>query len=237
MKLIVGQSNAIRQIDHSVSALATSEGTVCVFGEGGTGKTLIAQAIHARDPRRAGRPLVVLHCATLPADSRNGDKIVDLFEGAFQVARRGTVVLKQVAALSALSQTGLLHAITQHVCVDTGVRLIATTTTDLVPPMQQGQFRTDLFHRLAGITIAVPPLRKRKPDIPWLARHFIRCSNVRHCRDIRDITPQALRVLLKHDWPGNVGELQRCIERVCMRTDQAVIDCTELVRTIDALKA
>jgi len=100
MKLIVGQSDAIRQIDHSLSTLAASEGTVCVYGERGTGKTLIAQAIHARDSRRADRPLVVLHCATLPADSRDGDKIVDLLDGASQVARGGTVVLKQVATLS-----------------------------------------------------------------------------------------------------------------------------------------
>jgi len=237
MKLIVGQSEAIRQIDHSVSALATSGGTVCVFGEGGTGKTLIAQAIHARDPHRAGRPLIVIHCATLPADSRNGDKIFDLFEGASQVARGGTVVLKQVAALSPSSQTGILHAIKQQVAIHTGVRVIATTTRELLSPMPQGQFRADLFRRLPGISITVPPLRKRKVDIPWLVAHFIHCSNVRHCRDVRDITPQALRVLLKHNWPGNVRELQRCIERACMRTDQAVIDCTELVGTIDALKA
>lgn len=237
MKLIVGQSDAIRQIDHSVTTLATSEGTVCVYGEGGTGKTLIAQAIHARDPRRAGRPLVVLHCATLPADSRNGDKMVDLFEGASQVARGGTVVLKQAAALPPLSQTGILRAIKQQAAVHAGVRVIATTTRGLLSPMQQGQFRADLFRRLAGVTITVPPLRKRKADIPWLVAHFIHCFNVRYGRDIRGITPQALRVLLKHGWPGNVRELQWCIDRACRRADRAVIDCTELEDTIDASKA
>ncbi len=237
MKLIVGQSNAIRQIDHSVSALATSGGTVCVFGEGGTGKTLIAQAIHARDPHRAGRPLVVIHCATLPADSRNGDKIVDLFDGASQVARGGTVVLKQVAALSALSQTALLHAIKHQAASHTGVRVIATTTRELLSPMPQGQFRADPFRRLPGISITVPPLRKRKADIPWLVAHFIHCFNVQYCRDIRGITLPAHRVLLKHDWPGNVRELQCCIDCACRRTDRAVIDCTELVGTIDGLRA
>jgi DNA-binding NtrC family response regulator len=235
MRLIVGQSDAIRQIDRSVSTLATSEGTVCVYGEGGTGKTLIAQAIHARDPRRASRPLVVLHCATLPANSRNGDndKMVDLFEGASQVARGGTLVLKQVAALSALSQTGILHAIKRRACVDTGVRVIATTKESLAP-MPQGQLHADLVRHLAGITITVPPLRKRKADIPWLAAHFIHCFNVRYCRDIRGMTPHALRVLLKHDWPGNVRELQCCIDRACRRTDRALIDCGELEGAIDA---
>jgi DNA-binding NtrC family response regulator len=234
MKLIIGQSEAIRQIDRSVSALATSERTVCVFGEGGTGKTLIAQAIHARDPHRAGRPLIVLHCATLPADSRNEDKIVQFFEGAFQVARGGTLVLKQVAALSPSSQTGILRAIKQQAAVDTGVRVIATTTKELLFSMHQGQLQADLFRHLAGITITVPPLRKRKADIPWLVAHFLHCFNVRHCRDIRGMTPLALRVLLKHDWPGNVRELQCCIDRVCWRTHRALIDWAELEGAIDA---
>jgi len=237
MKLIVGQSDVMRQIDQSVSTLATSDGTVCVYGERGTGKILIAQAIHARDRGRAGRPFVVLHCATLPADSRDGDKIFDLFEETCQMAHRGTLVLKQVAALSAPSQALLLCAIKQHASVDTRVRVIATTTTDLFPLMQQGQFHTDLFHRLTGTTITVPPLRKRKEDISWLVRHFIRGFNVQYHRDIRGITPQALQILLKHDWPGNVRELKRCIERAGMRTDRAVMDGTELEGTIDALKA
>lgn len=228
MESIVGRSDAIRQIDQSISTLATSEETVCVYGERGTGKTLIARAIHGRDPRRAGRTLVVVHCGTLPADSREADKIFDLLEGASQVARRGTLVLKQAAALSAPLQTGLFRAIRQHASVDTGIRVIATMTTDLFPPMEQGQSRAGLFHRLAGSTITVPPLRKRKADIPWLVAHFIHCFNVRHCRDIRGITRQALRVLLKHDWPGNVRELKRCIDRACVRTDHGVINCTEL---------
>jgi two-component system response regulator HydG len=237
MKLIMGQSDASRQIDQSVNTLATSDGTVCVYGERGTGKTLIAQAIHARDPRRAGRPLVVVHCTTLPPDFTEGDKIFDLFEGAFQVANGGTLVLKQVASLSAASQTVLLHTIKQHASIDGGIRVIATTTTDLFPMMQHGQFHTDLFHRLAGITIPVPPLRKRKADIPWLIAHFLRSFNTRHgWKDIRGITHEALRVLLKHDWPGNVRELKCCIERACMRTHRAVINDTELEDTIDALK-
>ncbi len=236
MKLIVGQSNAIRQIDHSVSALAASGGTVCVFGEGGTGKTLIAQAIHARDPHRAGRPLVVIHCATLAADSRNGDKIVDLFEGASQVARGGTVILKQVSALSPSSQTGILRAIRHRAASHTGVRVIATTTRELLSPVPQGQFRADPFRHLPDISITVPPLRKRKADIPWLAAHFIRCFNAQYCRDIRGITLQARRALLKHDWPGNVRELQCCIDHACRRTDRAVIDYTELEDAVDALK-
>jgi DNA-binding NtrC family response regulator len=237
MKLIVGQSAAIRQIDHSVSALATSERTVCVYGEGGTGKTLIAQAIHARDPHRAGRPLVVLHCATLRTDSRNGNKIVDLFEGASQVARGGTVVLKEVAALSPSSQTGILHVINRQGAVHTRVRVVATTTRVLLSSMQQEQLHADLFRHLTGITITVPPLRKRKADIPWLAAHFIHCFSVRYCREIRGMTPLALRVLLKHDWPGNVRELQCCIDRACRQTHRALIDCAEVVATIDARKA
>jgi DNA-binding NtrC family response regulator len=159
--------------------------------------------------------------------------MVDLFEGASQVARGGTLVLKQVATLSALSQTGILHAIKQRVCVDTGVRVIATTTKESLAPMQQGQLHADLFRRLAGITITVPPLRKRKADIPWLAAHFIHRFNVRYCRDIRGMTPHALRVLLKHDWPGNVRELQSCIDRACRRTNRGVIDWTELEGAID----
>jgi len=237
MELIIGQSKAIRQIKDAITTLARTDVPVCIYGEPGTGKTLIAEAIHARDPRGAGRPLVVLRCATLAAYSRERDKIFDLFEETCQMAHRGTLVLKQVAALSAPSQALLLCAIKQHASVDTRVRVIATTPTDLFPLTQQGQFQTDLFHRLTGTTITVPPLRKRKEDISWLVRHFIRGFNVQYHRDIRGITPQALQILLKHDWPGNVRELQRCIERVCMRTDKAVIDCTELVGTIDALKA
>jgi len=237
MELIIGQSKVIRQIKDAITTLARTDVPVCIYGEPGTGKTLIAEAIHARDPRGAGRPLAVLRCATLAAYSRERDKIFDFFEDSFQIARRGTLVLKQVAVLSALSQAGLLHAIEQNVSVDTGVRVIATTTTDLLQLTQQGQFRTDLFHRLVGFPIIVPPLRKRKTDIPWLVAHFIRGFNVRHCRDVRDITPQALRFILNHDWPGNVRELKRCVERACMRTDQPVIDGTELLGTIDALKA
>jgi len=235
MKPIMGQSDAIRRIDRSVSTLATSDGPVCVYGERGTGKTLIAQTIHARDPGRAGQSLVVVHCATLPAGFTEGDKILALFEGAFQVARGGTLVLKEVPALSAATQSLLHCALKQHISADAGVRVIATASTDLVPLMQQGQFHTGLFHRLAGITMTVPPLRKRKSDIPWLVAHFIGDLNVRYCRDIQGITPQALRILLKHDWPGNVQELKRCIEHAVLKTDRAVIDCPELEDAINSM--
>lgn len=238
MEPIVGQSEAIRQIDHLVSTLATTDETVCIYGEHGTGKTEIAKTIHARDPRRAGRPFVVLHCATLSADPAQWEnKNSNLFDGTFQLARRGTLVLRNVAALSATSQAELLEAIDEDVAADTGVRVIATITTDLFSPMEQGGFHRELSRHRAGFTITVPPLRERKEDIPCLVTRFIHSFNLRHCRDVQRITRHALQILLKHHWPGNVRELKCCIEHACMRTDQPAIDSTVLVAAIAALKA
>jgi len=242
---MVGDSEAMQEVYYSITKVAQSDANICLYGESGTGKELIARAIHDSG-RRQGRPFVILDCAAIPEGlmesemfghvrgaftSAVGDRV-----GVFQLADTGTLFLDEVAELPVPLQAKLLRVIqnrefrrvgsSHSVRVD--VRILAATNKDLPDLVKRGQFREDLFYRLDVISITVPPLRKRKEDIPLLLEHFVEQFNRNSEKQIRGISARTQRLLLKYDWPGNVRELQNCIERAGVMADEDIIDIGDL---------
>jgi DNA-binding NtrC family response regulator len=242
---MVGDSEAMQEVYYSITKVAQSDANICLYGESGTGKELIARAIHDSG-RRQGRPFVILDCAAIPEGlmesemfghvrgaftSAVGDRV-----GVFQLADTGTLFLDEVAELPVPLQAKLLRVIqnrefrrvgsSHSVRVD--VRILAATNKDLPDLVKRGQFREDLFYRLDVISITVPPLRKRKEDIPLLLEHFVEQFNRNSEKQIRGISARTQRLLLKYDWPGTVRELQNCIERAGVMADEDIIDIGDL---------
>jgi PAS domain S-box-containing protein len=227
---IVGNSEVFRKTLQLVTEVAPTDATVLISGETGTGKELIARAIHAASLRKH-RPFIVVNCAAIPEtliESEFFGHAKGAFtgatqrrEGRFALADGGTIFLDEVGELNKDVQAKLLRVIqegefslvgsstTRHV----DVRVIAATNRDLSEAVQEGQFRTDLFFRLSVFPIAVPPLRKRGDDIAQLAEHLTRKISARLGRTIEPLTPDLLERLKSYEWPGNIRELQNIIER------------------------
>ena len=237
---IVGKSAAMQEILNLIASTGHSEGTVLVSGESGTGKELVARAIHANSPRKK-RSFITLNCAAMP-DTLQESEMFGYAKGAFTGAVRnkpglieeadaGTLFLDEIALASPSTQSKLLRFLqsgefrrlgeTQERYVD--VRLIAATNSDLQAAIRQGVFRQDLFYRLNVIPISVPPLRRRKEDIPLLAEHFLRRVAKSSGREISGLEPAAMETLMAYDWPGNVRELENAIEYAMMIAQGAFI--------------
>jgi len=246
---LIGDSEAMQAVYDWVSKVASSDANICLYGESGTGKELVARAIHDSG-RRRGRPFVVLDCAAIPEGlmesemfghvrgaftSAVGDRI-----GVFQLADTGTLFLDEVAELPLPLQAKLLRVIQHREFRQVGrstplrvdVRLIAATNQDLAALVKAGRFREDLFYRLDVISIALPPLRQRKEDIPLLVDHFIQQLNQHRNRPLKGVTARTLKHLLQYDWPGNVRELQNCIERGGVMADGDFIDVLHLRKVL-----
>jgi DNA-binding NtrC family response regulator len=201
-----------------------------ITGESGTGKELVARAIHAQS-RRAQKRFVPIDCASLP-DTLLESEMFGHQRGAFtgavaekagllEFAHGGTLFLDEIGELTPAIQSKLLRALQErafrriggHDQIETDIRLIAATNVDLAAKVRQNEFREDLFYRLNVITIALPPLRDRRDDIPLLAAHFVERFGEHRMPPVRGISPDALLMLQGYDWPGNVRELQNAIER------------------------
>ena len=242
---LIGDSAPMQALYGWIGKVAAATANICLYGESGTGKELVAQAIHTTG-RRRGRPFVVLDCAALPEGlmeselfghvrgaftSAVGDRV-----GVFQLADTGTLFLDEVAELPLPLQAKLLRVIQQREFRRVGtstplrvdVRLIAATNRDLATAVQQGRFREDLFYRLDVISIALPPLKQRKEDIPLLVTHFVQQLNQHRDQPLKGVTARTLKRLLQYDWPGNVRELQNCIERAGVMADGDFIDVVHL---------
>ncbi len=222
---LVGTSQAMRSVLDLVAKVAPQEATVLLSGESGTGKELVARAIHAASPRADG-PLVAVNCAAIPETLLEAELFgheKGAFTGAdgrrlgrFELARKGTVFLDEVAEMSLQAQVKLLRVLQERVVerlggagtVQVDVRVIAATNRDLGGAVAEGGFREDLFYRLNVFPIHLPPLRERREDIALLARHFLERYGPG-----RELTPEAIAVLDTYPWPGNVRELENVIER------------------------
>jgi transcriptional regulator with GAF, ATPase, and Fis domain len=227
---LVGTSDALHRVLAQVEQVAPTDSTVLLLGETGTGKDLVATAIHARG-RRANRPFVRVNCAALPASLVESELFgheKGAFTGAtsrkagrFELADGGTLMLDEIGELPLELQAKLLRVLQSGEFERLGsgttrrcdVRVIAATNRDLAAMARDRTFRADLYYRLGVFLITLPPLRARREDIPQLAAHFMERLGPRLQRRMRRIGDQAMRDLLAYDWPGNVRELENVIER------------------------
>ena len=227
---IVGRSNALKSVLESIQDVAESDATVLLLGETGTGKELFARALHDMS-RRKHRKLVKLNCAAVPAGLLESELFghekgaftgaINAKVGLLELANQGTLFLDEVGDIPLEIQPKLLRVLqegeftrigsTRTIKVD--VRLIAATNRDLLQMIRTREYRSDLFYRLNVFPITVPPLRERKEDIPLLVEHFARKSAVRNRRVIQSISSEAMEVLARWNWPGNIRELENLIER------------------------
>jgi transcriptional regulator with GAF, ATPase, and Fis domain len=240
---IVGASRALRSVVSSVTKVAPTDSTVLVTGETGTGKELIARAIHGRS-RRSSRAFVSVNCLAIP-ESLIASEFFGHEKGAFtgalqqrlgrfELAEGGTIFLDEIGDLPSESQNSLLRVLQEHEFERVGgrqtiradVRVIAATNRDLMSAMTAGAFRSDLFYRLNVFPIETPPLRERKEDIPMLVEYFIDRYARKAGKTIKSINKKSLELLCGYSWPGNIRELQNVIERgvIVCETETLVID-------------
>jgi DNA-binding NtrC family response regulator len=241
---IVGGSPALRRLLDQLALVAATDSTVLILGETGTGKELVARAIHDRSARRE-RPLVKVNCAALPKELVESELFgheKGAFTGAtqqrrgrFELADGGTLFLDEVGELPLEAQAKLLRVLQEQEFERVGgmrtlradVRLIAATNRDLGSRAEGGEFRPDLFYRLNVFPVTVPALRERREDIPPLIAHFLARSARKLGRSFEGIAPSFLEGALGYDWPGNVRELENVVERAAILSRGSMLDATE----------
>jgi transcriptional regulator with GAF, ATPase, and Fis domain len=227
---MVGESAAMRRVLDRVARVAATDATVLVTGETGTGKELIARAIHAGSAR-AKRPFVRVNCGALAeglvASELFGHErgsftgALERRKGRFELANGGTIFLDEVGELPPALQVALLRVLQEGEfervggteTLKTDVRVIAATNRNLDEAVREGRFRSDLLFRLNVFPIAMPPLRERKDDIPLIAEHYARQYARKLGKGVRGVSPSAMEALLAYPWPGNIRELQNVVER------------------------
>jgi two-component system response regulator HydG len=251
---IIGKGRKMKELFDFLAQVAPSEATVMILGESGTGKELVANAIHHNSPRTQ-QPFVKVACAALPETLLESELFghekgaftgaIARREGRFQAAHRGTIFLDEVGEMSPAIQTKLLRVLQEREFEPVGssrtvkvdVRVIAATNKDLGKEIKEGRFREDLFYRLNVIPIHLPPVRERKEDIPALANHFLSLYREKNKKEIKEISPKALDLLIRHDWPGNIRELENCLERAVIVARGELIAPADLPPAIQNLPA
>jgi transcriptional regulator with GAF, ATPase, and Fis domain len=227
---IVGQSPALSAVLDKVRRVAPTDASVLIYGETGTGKELIARAIHSTS-RRRDKPLIKINCAALPAGLVESELFghekgaftgaIARHTGRFELADGGTIFLDEIGELPAETQAKLLRVLQEHEFDRVGgtsprkvdVRVIAATNRDLLKAVREKAFREDLYYRLSVFPVQLPPLRERPEDIPLLAKYLLDKFAARIARRFDGIDPATLRRLMAYPWPGNVRELQNVLER------------------------
>jgi formate hydrogenlyase transcriptional activator len=244
---IVGESPALRAVLRKVQQVAPVETTVLLTGETGTGKELIARALHQGSPRR-DRPLIKVNCGAIPqgvVESELFGHEKGAFTGAlqrrigrFELADKGTLFMDEVGELPLDTQVKLLRVLQEHEFERVGshhtqrvdVRLVAATNRDLGQEVAAQRFRSDLFYRLNVFPIRVPPLRERPSDIPLLVKHFLAQFQRKLAKPLRTVTPESMARLERYPWPGNIRELQNVIERACVLSAGPVVEIVDELR-------
>lgn len=240
---IVGITDRIREIRSLLSQIGSTQATVLISGETGTGKELLAHRLHAASPR-ANSAFLKLNCAALPSElvevemfGYERGAFAGAFEkkaGMFETAEGGTILLDEIgdmdvrlqAKLLQLLQDGEFRRMGGKEAIRADVRVIATTHRDLEQLIVNGKFREDLYYRLAVITIALPALRERRDDVPLLAQHFLRMFGKQYNKVIETVPDKTVSALMKYTWPGNVRELRDFIERAVVRSDGPILEAS-----------
>ncbi len=237
---IVGDSPAMRELRRQIAIAAPTSGRVLIYGENGSGKELVARAIHALSVRRES-PFVEVNCAAIPEELIESELFghekgaftgaVTRHRGKFELAHGGTLFLDEVGDMSLKTQAKVLRVLEEQTFERVGgketikvdVRVIAASNKNLPELINAGRFREDLFYRLNVIPLEVPPLRARKEDIPALAHYFLSILSDEHGKRTKTISKEALAYFLQYDWPGNVRELRNMVERLIIMVADDVV--------------
>ncbi|NOX97199.1 MAG: sigma-54-dependent Fis family transcriptional regulator [Nitrospirae bacterium] len=253
---LIGQDRRMQEIYTMIETVAETEATILIRGESGTGKRLIAHAIHFNDGSRRDYPFIELSCGALPdnlLESELFGHVRGAFtgairdkEGRFKLADKGTIFLDDIGTLSPALQVKLLRVLQNQEFEQVGgtkthkvnVRVIAATNRDLEEAIKEKTFRQDLYYRLDVVSIFIPPLRKRMGDIPLLANHFLeKYRREAGSKEIKGISEEALKVMLRYNWPGNVRELENSVERAVILTKGPLITPGDLPKPLRKLSA
>jgi len=242
---IIAKSHKMQNVIELIKTVAKSNASVLIVGETGTGKELVARALHSQSHRYA-KPFVAVSCAALPESLLESELFghergsftgaIAQRKGRFELANRGTLFLDEIGEISANTQVHLLRVLEEKEFVRVGgtepvrvdVRLVNATNKDLRRAVERGVFREDLYYRINVVTIEIPPLRERKEDIPLLANHFLSKFAQENQKDIADFSPEATELLMNYEWPGNVRELENAIERAVILARDNSIAAAEL---------
>jgi DNA-binding NtrC family response regulator len=245
VNFIVGSSPAMVSVFHQAQRAAAASVSVLITGETGTGKEVLAGAIHTSGPRH-NKPFIAINCAAIQPTVLESELFgyeAGAFTGAekrknglMEVADGGILFLDEISSMPTEMQAKLLRAIEERAFRRVGgtnlirvdVQILAASNRDLPGLISEGKFREDLYYRLKVVDLHLPPLREHKPDIPELVGLFIRQFNPRMGLNITDVSPRAMQALMDHHWPGNVRELRNVIERAMLFCDEAVIDLSHL---------
>jgi two-component system, NtrC family, nitrogen regulation response regulator NtrX len=242
---IIGTSAAVTELRRQISTAAPSNGRVLIFGENGAGKELVARAIHTLSARRA-RPFVEVNCAAIPDELIESELFghekgaftgaIARRRGKFEVADGGTLFLDEIGDMSIRTQAKVLRALEEqtveriggHEPIRVDTRIIAASNKPLQELIGQGRFRDDLFYRLNVIPIEVPPVRRRKEDIPLLVEHFFKTFSAEYGKRPKALSGDAMVHFMAYDWPGNVRELRNMVERLVIMTEAETITPEDL---------
>src|SRR6266700_7314124 len=246
---VIGESKKMQELFDLIESVAASEANILIQGENGTGKELIANAIHYNSKRSKG-PFIKINCAAIPKDlieselfgykrgaftGANMDK-----EGLFEMAEGGSLLLDEIGEMPPYLQTKLLRVLQEREyrpigsdrIVHVDFRLLCATNIDLETALREGKLREDLYFRINTITLRVPPVRERSEDIPLLCNHFLDKFNQRYQKNVRAISPAAYHLIIRNRWPGNVRELENAIERAVLVAKGSEITPNDLPETI-----
>ena len=242
---IIGQSRKMREVFDLVQKVADCDSTILLNGETGTGKGMVARAIHQKS-KRSNKPFISINCGAIPENLLESElfgHVRGAFTGAtsskqgkFELADGGTILLDEIGDMSSDLQVKVLKVLEEGEFEQVGgaktikvdVRIIAATHRDLCEEVQKGNFREDLYYRLYVIPLMLPSLRDRRSDIPFLVSHFMEQSNQKNDRNVQEITEDALNMMLNYAWPGNVRELKNMMERLVVLKGSGKISAHDL---------
>lgn len=242
---IIGKSEAMQELYRMIEKIADKKITILITGESGVGKGMTARAIHKSSPR-AEKPFVKVNCAALPQHLLESELFghekgsftgaVRQKKGMFELADQGTILLDEIGDMSLVTQAKILRVIQENKfqrvggekTIEVDVRIIASTNIELQQAINNNKFREDLYYRLNVVRINIPPLKKRREDIPILTNNFIKDYNQKHGIKIKGVSPEVMRLLMTYDWPGNVRELRNICEQAVVLTDDNIISEDDL---------